>query len=269
MILGNIFIFVLGLTVGSFLNAVIYRLSQGDSAMRGRSYCPHCKHTLAWYDLIPVVSFVLLGGKCRYCKRGISVQYPLMEVATAALFLLSFNAQGSSLKQVLSIETLSVLYLWTIASLLIVLFVYDVKHYILPDKILLPAIGVVLAYRIFEFFRLGPVWDFEVLFNPFLSAFGAALFFFSIFALSKGRAMGFGDVKLALFMGLFLGWPNILVALFVAFLTGGIIGILLIAARKKGLKSEIPFGPFLIAGTFIALFWGDITVEWYKGLIGL
>jgi len=138
------FVFLFGLVVGSFLNALIYRLENGDSVLRGRSYCPHCKHTLTWYDLIPLASFAILGGRCRYCKQRISLQYPLVELATAILFLVIF-------KEFSSFFIFQTLYLWTVASLLIVLFVYDLRHYILPDKILLPAIGIVFLYRVFEF----------------------------------------------------------------------------------------------------------------------
>jgi len=263
-----VFVFAFGLGVGSFLNAVIYRLEVGDSAFRGRSYCPQCKHTLAWYDLIPLASFVLLGGKCRYCEGKISWQYPIVELSTAAIFTLVFWHLGFEFYLAFGIWTLTflqMLYLWTIAALLIVLFVYDLKHYILPDKILFPAIASVFVYNfgfwIFDLFRISD-FGFRI-----LSALAAAAFFFAIFALSRGRAMGFGDVKLALFMGLFLGWPNVAVAMFAAFLAGAAIGLVLIAAKKKGMKSEIPFGPFLIAGTFAALFWGKLLVDWYLNLL--
>jgi len=258
-------IFIFGLVIGSFLNAVIYRLQIGDSVFHGRSYCPHCGHQLSWQDLIPVVSFLMLRGRCRYCKGKISSQYPMVEIATGLIFLLISNEFSNFLIP-------QTIYLFTIASLLIVLFVYDLKHYILPDKILLPTIGIVVAYRIVDFvishwnliknLKL-EIRNFEALANPLLAGILAASFFFAIFLASRGRAMGFGDVKLALFMGLFLGWPNILVALFFAFSTGAIIGVGLIALGKKGLKSEVPFGPFLIAGTFFALFFGDKLVDWY------
>ena len=260
------FVFAFGLAVGSFLNVVIYRLGKDESAFKGRSYCPHCKHQLAWKDLIPVASFLMLGGKCRYCGGRISLQYPLVELGTAMLFLLSFKFQVSSFNQALSIETLNIFYLWMIASLLVVLFVYDLKHYILPDKILLPAIGIVLAYRVFEVWglvRQSADWDLGFV----VSGFAAAAFFLAIFALSKGRAMGLGDVKLAAFMGLFLGWPNILVALFAAFFSGALVGIALIILKKKAMRSEVPFGPFLIAATFVALFWGNALVNWYLDLM--
>ena len=261
MFLLHSFAFLFGLVVGSFLNALIYRLEKGDSVLRGRSYCPHCKHTLSWQDLIPVVSFLLLRGKCRYCKKRISMQYPIVEISTGLIFLLMFKFQISSLNQVVSIEILNLFYFWTVASLLIVLFVYDLKHYILPDKILFPAIGLVLFWDLLARGSLGEGGGFVV------SGFSAASFFLAIFLFSRGRAMGFGDVKLAFFMGLFLGWPNILVALFCAFMAGAAVGIVLIVMKKKGMKSEVPFGPFLIAGTFVALFFGKLLVDRYIGFL--
>jgi len=269
MFLISAFVFFFGLAVGSFLNAVIYRLepirqTQGKkSALEGRSYCPHCGHQLEWRDLIPVLSFMLLRRRCRYCKQRISIQYPFVEIATALVFLLSFKFQISSLNQISSIEILNLFYLWAIVALLVVLFVYDLKYYILPDKILFPAIGIVVGYRVFEVLGLGFAWDLGF----GVSGFAAAMFFFAIFAFSKGRAMGFGDVKLAFFMGLFLGWPGILVALFFAFTTGALIGVGLIVAHHKELKSEVPFGPFLIGGVFFAFFFGRELVDWYARLL--
>ena len=274
-------VFMFGLGIGSFLNAVIYRLALAGglvshvrdrerkvpaSPFRGRSFCPRCGHTLSWQDLIPLLSFVLLRARCRYCKKPISWQYPLVEISTAFVFLLSFKFQVSNLNQVSSFEVLSIFYLWVIASLLIVLFVYDLRHYILPDKILLPAIFVVCIWYFVSSIFFNFYTRYEIL-NTIYAGVAAAGFFFVIFALSKGRAMGFGDVKLAAFMGLFLGWPSILSALFTAFMAGAAVGIVLILMKKKGMRSEVPFGPFLIAGTFVALFFGKLLVDRYIGFL--
>ncbi|MDO8474211.1 MAG: prepilin peptidase [bacterium] len=265
-------VFVFGLAIGSFLNAVIYRMEKGESVLRGRSYCPHCKHPLAWHDLVPLLSFFLLRGKCRYCKEKISFQYPLVELATALLFIAIVSVSSPWLNQ--GVENLAKLsftqvaelfYLWVVASAFIVIFVYDLKHYLIPDKILYPIIGLVLLYQMFGNWELG-IGNFASLINPLASALGAGLFFFFIYAFSKGRAMGFGDVKLAFLLGLFLGWPSILVALFFAFCLGAVFGLILIALKKKGLKSEVPFAPFLITGTAIAFFFGLGVLNWYLGL---
>lgn len=220
----NIFIFLFGLIVGSFLNCVIYRLAltpklgsdgleKKQSFLTGRSYCPKCKHQLNWYDLIPILSYLLLFGKCRYCKKSISFQYPLVELATGLLFLAVFNPEYA----------VRTLYLLLITCFLVVIFVYDLKHYIIPDKIVFPAIGIALFYSLFLLFT----GDYSL--SHFLSMIYAgilpALFFFLIFIISKGKWLGFGDVKLVFFMGLFLGFPEILAALFLAVFLGGIIGI--------------------------------------------
>jgi len=264
------FIFLFGLAVGSFLNCVIYRLETGGNFFRGRSFCPKCKHILSWPDLIPLFSFLLLKGKCRYCQQKISWQYPLVEFSTAWLFVLIFNLQFISTLS----QFITTLYLFIISCFLIIIFVYDLKHYIIPDKIIYPAIAVAFLYQIISNFqwvaggwRPISITNFQFLitnfYHPFLSAVGAALFFLFIVLISRGKWMGVGDIKLAFLMGLVLGFPNILVALFSAFLLGAIIGIGLIISGKKTLKSEVPFGPFLVTGTFIALFWGQEIINWY------
>lgn len=254
----NVIIFIFGLLVGSFLNCVIYRLEEGKSFLKGRSFCPKCKHTLIWRDLVPVFSFAALLGKCRYCKTKISWQYPLVELATALLFLTSYNLVGGdgSLSGIGA-----TIYLLIISSFLIVIFVFDLRNLIIPDAVIFPAIILAFLYDIL-FLRLN-------ISNFLYSAFGAVLFFLAIFLISRGKWLGFGDVKLALFMGLVLGFPNILVAMFLAFFIGAIIGLGLIARKKKTLKSELPFGPFLITGTFLALFWGKELISWYFNLFNL
>ncbi len=273
--LASIIVFFFGLCIGSFLDAVIDRMAEGKSVLQGRSYCPFCKHQLAWPDLIPLLSFVLLGRKCRYCKKSISWQYPAVEILTGAIFLLIFNFQFLIFNEFSSsnFQIFFLLYLLFIASALVILFVYDFKYYVIPDAIVYLLIGATSVYRIFEFLNLNhwnliENWKLKIenlgsLENALFSAFFAALFFFSIWAISKGRWMGFGDVKLAFFMGLFLGFPGIIVALFVAFFAGALIGIVLIATKKKHMRSEVPFGPFLIGGTFLALLWGQAIFDWY------
>ena len=253
-------VFLFGLATGSFLNCIIYRLHTGESFFSGRSYCPHCQHILSWQDLIPVFSFLILKGKCRYCSQKISWQYPLVELSTALLFVLIFNLQSISTLS----QSITTLYLFIISSFLIVIFVYDLKHYIIPDKVIYSAIGIVFLYQLFRIWNFGN-WD---LFRISNLGFGIlpSLFLLAIILLSGGKWMGLGDFKLAFFMGLFLGFPNILVALFLAFFIGAIIGLGLIALGKKTLKSEIPFGPFLVTGTFIALFWGRVIIDWYLSL---
>ncbi|MCX6718695.1 MAG: prepilin peptidase [Candidatus Staskawiczbacteria bacterium] len=249
----SFFVFLFGVCIGSFLNCLIYRLEE-EKSLKGRSFCPHCKHTLFWYDLFPVLSFLFLRGKCRYCKAKISLQYPLVELAAGIIFLLISNFEFRISNQIEIFQFLNLAFLFYIASSLIVIFVYDLKHYLIPDKVLFPAIVISLIYNL---------TNWQNILNVFIALIIAAGFFLFIFLISKGRWMGFGDVKLAVLMGLLLGFPNILTALFLAFFFGAIIGIILMVFEKKGLKSEIPFGPFLIAGTFLALLYGSQIIQWY------
>ena len=252
-------IFIFGTVIGSFLNCVIYRLRGKENFLKGRSCCPYCKHKLSAQNLIPIFSFLILKGKCRYCQKPISLQYPLVEFFTGILFVLIFYHTIYNIQYTI--------YELAISCFLIVIFVYDLRWYIIPDKIIYPAIAATFLYQLFGHWGLGfhsslviGVWDF------IWPAFLASAFFLSIVLVSRGRWMGVGDIKLAFLMGLLLGFPNILVALFFGFFIGAIIGIGLILARKKTLKSEVPFGPFLVTGTFIALFWGERIVNWYLSL---
>jgi len=268
-------LFVLGLCVGSFLNVVIDRLPKGEDVVRGRSCCPGCGHVLAGRDLIPLLSFVFLKGRCRYCQQKISWQYPLVELATGILFTLfpSF-----------------ILY----SLFLIPVFVIDLKHGIIPNKIVFPGILVVLGHRLFGviwaiggFYRnlkgdiggLGPyllqtdffknyAWlELRPLLWTLLGSVVLYLLFFVLHRIFKGRAMGGGDVKLAFLVGLIAGWPNMIVAVFASFLTGAIVSVILMVFGKKKFGETVPFGPFLVIGTYIALLFGGSVLEWYLGFL--
>jgi len=239
----GLFVFIFGLFIGSFLNCTVYRLENSKSFLKGRSFCPNCKQTLSWLDLVPIFSFLFLKGKCRYCQKRISIQYPLVELLTGLLFLLIWLLASD------------IVFWFIISCFLIIIFIYDLKHFIIPDRVLFPAIIIALGY-IF-------VFKYDLLAEHILSAIGASAFFLFIVLVSRGRGMGVGDVKLAILMGLLLGFPDIIVSLFFAFLIGAIIGVGLILLKKKTLKSEVPFGPFLILGIYIALFFGDKIVNWY------
>ncbi len=259
-------IFIIGLTIGSFLNCVIYRLEKGESFLSGRSYCPNCRHILTWQDLMPVLSFLILKGKCRYCQKPISWQYPLVELGTGILFVLVFGILNLGFVSDFGFrisDFFTLTYHLLITCSLIVIFVYDLKHYIIPDKIIYPAIIIAGIFN----FQFSIFNEFSILKFSILSASGAAAFFLLIVLISQGKWMGIGDIKLAFFMGLLLGFPNILVALFLSFFIGAIIGTALILFGKKTLKSEIPFGPFLVTGIFIAMFWGQMIIDWYLRLL--
>ncbi|MEA2098243.1 MAG: prepilin peptidase [Patescibacteria group bacterium] len=269
MLLFYIIIFVFGLIIGSFLNVVIFRLENGEKIVNDRSKCLHCKHFLGWYDLIPVLSFILLKRKCRYCGRSISIQYPLVELGTGILFMMIMmimNYESGIMNQ----ELLSTFYFLLIASALIVIFVYDLKHYIIPDKVIYPAIVITFIYRMFEILKFNHSDLIGILNQILYLLFPAVLaggFFYAIVVITKGKGMGGGDIKLGFLMGLILGWPLVLVALFLSFIIGSVVGIFLVFAGNKKMKSMIPFGPFLVLGTFISLFWGERIMKWYLNLL--
>ncbi len=261
-------IFIFGTIVGSFLNVLIDRLPVGQNPWRGRSRCDHCQKTLSPMDLIPLFSFLILKGKCRYCHKKLSWQYPLIEFATGLMFISIFNFSvkaGSSFagqffllsggqaifNKFSIIQFVNLMSLIIIFSSFLAIFVADIKFQIIPDELIISSLigSLVLLFIRSVFFHI-------LIYENFISAIGAAGFFLLIFILTKGKGMGFGDVKLAFILGLFLGYPNILIGLYLAFLTGAVVSIILILGRIKKLKSKIAFGPFLLIGTIISYFYG-------------
>lgn len=289
MIFYYIFIFLFGISIGSFLNVLICRLEESEnpnyrsstSIVGGRSYCPHCRHQIRWYDNIPLFSFFILAGKCRDCRGKISWQYPLIELAMGLLFLIIFNFLRQPADSIINFQTVcfgfdffqvscfkfhvSLLYLFIVFSGLFAILVYDFKHYIIPNKILYPLIVLALGFGVFNLFQVSMPTGRQASFSPqsFVFSLLIPLFFLSLIIISRGKWMGMGDVKLSFFMALFLSWPNIIVAIFLAFWLGTLVSLPLLIFGKKGLKSQIPFGPFLITGTFIAFFWGERIIVWY------
>jgi len=257
--------FVLGLIIGSFLNVVIFRLDSVASLL-GRSHCRHCQTQIAWYDNIPFFSFLLLRGRCRDCEKQISWQYPAVEVGTGLMFALVgqiyFDAASAS-------SWVMTGYFLGVVSALVVIFVYDLKFMEIPGLVLWPAIGWVVAFNLFfdwEKAGFGNNILNSMTFSGTLGAFAGFLFFFLLVAVSKEKWMGMGDAQLAILLGLLLGWPKILLGLMLAFALGAIIGLILIALKKKKMQSQIPFAPFLIVGTLIALVFYTPIMDWYFGL---
>ncbi len=252
--MSHFLIFIFGLSVGSFLNAAIYRFKKKKTILIDRSKCPKCGETLKWYDLIPLLSFIFLLGKCRYCHKKINWQYPLVEIFTGIVFLLIFNFSIFSTDN----QFLSLAYYLIIASFLIFIFVYDLKYYLILDKVIYPAIGISILYLIFLNFNS---WS-SYLFSAVLPA----GFFLLLILVSRGEWMGLGDVKLAFLMGLILDYPGILIALFLSFLSGAGVGLFLIASGKKEMKSEIPFGPFLAGSTILVLLFKPFFIDLVNNL---
>jgi leader peptidase (prepilin peptidase)/N-methyltransferase len=234
MLISGIIAFILGTIYGSFLNALLWRTPKKQT-MTGRSKCRNCDHTLAWYDLIPIVSFILLRGKCRYCHKKISIQYPLVEFITGAIFLLYnlYIPAQSLLPSIMSFLSL---------LLLIGLLFFDLFYFILPDFFIIPGI---IAFGIY---------DFLILKNPqsfFISTLLLGSFFAILYLATKGRGLGFGDVKLAVLIGLILGTPTSFFAVLSGIWLGGIVAALLLMSRKTTLKGLLPLGSFLSLATIL------------------
>ncbi len=255
MIFLPIVIFGLGLIIGSFLNVVILRLNTGRSIAKGRSACARCNTQLSWYELIPVFSFLGLRGKCKTCHTHISFQYPVVELSTGLLFLLLFKSiilpVGINLVSVVSFLGAA-----TIASLFVVISVYDAKHKIIPDKILYPLMAMSLLSVIWRALTL-PGFSFS---GALFAGIVLAAPFFFIWFFSKGRAMGFGDVKLALPIGFLVGLSGALAVFFFSFWIGAVFGLLLMATTRAQMKSQIPFAPCLIIGLAIVSILG-VTLQ--------
>lgn len=242
---------MLGIIFGSFINVVCDRIVAKESLL-GRSYCDHCKKLLSPLDLVPILSYFAIGGKCRYCKRPISLQYPIVEAISGILFALTFWVQASGGP----IWLASLLLGLFLACIMLIVSVIDFKYSLIPTTFVFFASLVVLFYN---FFFL----DSGTFVNNVFAAFGASLFFALIVAVTKGRGMGVGDVILAFLIGMVLGPLPTTLALFLSFLLGAVFAIVLILARKKKFGQTIAFGPFLVAGFFLSFFWATPILQWY------
>ncbi len=241
------FIFILGLVIGSFLNVCICRIPAEESINSPRSHCPACGQAILARDNIPILSFMLLGGRCRGCGVKISRRYPIVELATGLLFVgmvIKFGLTGKS-----------IIYA-ALGAALIVLSAIDLEHQILPDVITLPVLAIGLILALLSWL---PVPKKEAVIG--LLTGGGLLYFLAV--ISRG-GMGGGDIKLAALMGVYLGWKALLVAMFLGVTLGGLVGIGLIVFGGKSRKDKIPFGPFLALGTLISIFWGQNIILWYQ-----
>jgi prepilin signal peptidase PulO-like enzyme (type II secretory pathway) len=238
MFLQFLLLSVLGLVFGSFISALTWRYPRRISVTKGRSICPRCKKQIAWFDNIPLVSFILLGGKCRNCKKPISWRYLLTELATAVGFLLI---------------GLNIYYL-LIFCILLSIFIIDLENKIIPDSFVFWGVLIAVLYTLY----LVP----STLLPSLFAGFSAASLLLLIHLFTKGRGMGLGDVKFAVLGGLIIGEKLFLIWLFLAFLTGAFVGIILILGKKAGLKSQIAFGPFLVLAVPLAFIYGEKILFW-------
>jgi leader peptidase (prepilin peptidase)/N-methyltransferase len=240
-----IFLFIFGAVVGSFLNVVIDRLPQKRSIWKGRSVCDSCHKKLGPFELIPVISYIALSGKCSSCHARIPVRLTLVEILTGLLFVFSYFFFPAS--------AINLIFALTVVSLNIAIFFIDLDYGIIPDELVAIFVTVTLLFLI--------------LFSPqelaihLAAGIGAFLLFLFLFLFTRGKGLGFGDVKLVFAMGLFLGFPGIIIGFYFAFLTGAVFSVMLILYGKKGLKSAVPFGPFLTSGTLFAYFFGGTIIS--------
>lgn len=243
--------FVFGAIIGSFLNVVIYRLPIGQSLVSPPSRCPKCGYSLKWYDNVPIAGWLMLRGRCRKCRAAVSIQYPLVELVTALLFVLVvwLTPPGP-----LMISRL------LLVCILIVLFGIDLEHQILPNSITLPGIvaGVLLS-------AIAPPGLRDSLLGVLLG--GSVLYAIAgaYYLWRREEGMGMGDVKMLAMIGAFLGWKAVLVTLVLASFSGAAIGMVLIAVQRGGMKLALPFGTFLSLGALAAMLVGEPLVAWYSG----
>lgn len=273
------FNFIFGLAVGSFLNVVALRYTGAGlfnlNRLGGRSLCPHCKRLLHWHELIPVASFIMQGGRCRGCGARISLQYPFIELLTGFAFLLPlfyFYPQYSFPFEHPYREALA--YLWlAVAALMILLSAIDWRLMIIPDEINIALAGLSIIFAFLNppsflenYASLIPSFA-----HPLVNHAAGGIVGFAVLSLivlaSRGKAMGMGDVKLAGAMGLLLGFPDIIFALTLAFLAGGAWSMLVVLFRKTGLKTMVPFGPFLVIGFWLHIFFIQKLLAWYFSLL--
>lgn len=248
--------FILGLIVGSFLNAVIYRLKHSQSLF-GFSACPRCRHRLMPKDLVPVFSFIFLGGECRYCGAKISRQYPAVELACGLVFFLTArHLLGPGPMAAVSAQSLSLLFFnFIFVALLLTIFTFDFRYYLIPDLPVFFGVAAALIYR-----WVSP--DLGVI-NGLWGMILVAGFFGSLFLASRGAWIGLGDVKLGVFLGLLLGLKLSAVMLAGAYFSGALVGVGLVLLGRKTMKGVLPFGTFLCASAFSALLWGEPILKWY------
>ena len=243
-----------GLLIGSFLNVLIYRIPRDESIAFPGSHCPVCSHKLAWYDNVPLFSYLSLKGECRYCKTSISLQYPLIESLNAIIYIFLYFRFGFS--------PIFVFYA-LVSSALIAIAIIDLKELIIPDSLVISIIALTVFYKAINYFVYSVSPD---ILDSIFGLLAAGGLFLAIVIFSGG-GMGGGDVTLIGALGFVLGLKNIFLVIFLSFLYGATISIFLLATKLKTRKDPIPFGPFIILGFFTTIFVGDSLINWYINLL--
>ncbi len=247
-------LFIIGTVLGSFFNVVIYRVPRGESVVRPPSACPACGTRLRWSDNIPILGYVFLRGRCRYCGDRISSRYIVVEFLAGALPVLLYSHFGWGRE---------FLVYWPLSYVLLVLSFIDLDHRILPDKVTVP--GMLVGLVVAPLAGITGFWESLI----GLVVGGGALYLIAVLGelILKKESMGGGDIKLAAMLGAFMGWKLVLVGLFVAFFIGAVVGTAVIASKPKDWDRAIPFGPFIALGAVLALLWGETAFTWYSGFL--
>ncbi len=267
-ILISTIIFIFGTAIGSFLSVVLYRLhTKKKGIIFSRSICPACKKTLKWNHLIPVLSFLFLRGKCGYCGKKISSHYVLLELVTGLIFLFTFlhfnflegiksTIDPFSFNYIIDWTTFQTFLFYVIEfTFLICIFFYDLMYKEIPDRLSIPAIAIAIAGVI--------VFSLVSIPSMLIGGIGIFTFFALQLILSKGKWIGGGDLRLGALIGFLLGWQIGIIALMIAYLLGSIVSIVLLMSKKATRKSAIPFGPFLVTGALLGVFYGNEILNWY------
>jgi leader peptidase (prepilin peptidase) / N-methyltransferase len=291
-----LFGFILGACLGSFAKALADR-SLSNRSFKGRSECEYCHHKLAFFDLLPIFSYLFLQGKCRYCHKALSKEYVGVEVVSGLLVALAFftaNIPGFDYSDswMLISQIYDLVFQVFVIVVLVIVFITDLKKTIIPDRITYPAIIISLialisitVYKIYwlytsmdgsvlgryliektNYFQRHALYTAEPMIGSLVMGLGIGLFFLALILVTKGRGMGGGDLKLGIFLGLAFGFPRSVLVLMLAFLLGSIVGIFLMLVKKKHFGQTIPFGPFLALGGLITLYWGQRIIDWYLKL---
>jgi len=296
----KIFIFLIGTVIGSFLNVVVDRMDTERSAFKGRSFCPYCGKTLAWWEMVPVLNYLYLRGCCSSCHHKLPLQYPLVEFLTGLLFLSTYlrflrfplinNTIFNNLFSSWNLENFWLLitfFIWLYwIFVLVAIALYDIKKYLVALEILIPAIIISLIYKIVigilltsnKFFILEQTnlllgnntfvfGQYNYFVSLILGIISGFIFIASLAFFTKEKAMGWGDALIGILMGIILGFPNIIIALIIAFLSGGFVSLPLLILKKKTMKSYLPFAPFLVFGTLSVLLFGDIIIKGYLSIL--
>ncbi|MEX0934199.1 MAG: prepilin peptidase [Candidatus Saccharimonadales bacterium] len=272
---------VYSLALGSFINAWVWRQKQQDillesedlnnkdiiqenhSVIHGRSICTSCHHKLSAKDLVPIISWIILKGRCRYCHNRISWQYPVVEITVMLLGIISFLLWPWELNNLVGYLQV---FIWVnIVGVFVALSVYDFKWYLLPNKMMTSLLVLVVIYQGLR--AVEGVSINEWLISPLIGGVGAFVFFYILYLIGRGKWMGGGDVKLALVLGLMLGGISILVGLFLAFNIAAIASLIMIATGARSRKDVIPFGPFLMIGAWLALHFSNDLINWYLSIL--